>query len=303
MTDTVRDLTQRDTREMHRVPVGVPSRGYPAAMTPPPRPRNTRARKPAAAEEPAPAELGTARRSNVQSISRAFEILDVLRLSTGPMTALEIAKRTGLDRTVVHRQLRTLAQHGMTVDDGGTFRLGPTSVLLAHRYVDSLLVRRLALPYLLELQGDTVGDRPWTATLSIPVGDVSTVIERIWTRSVPLGMVLDIGDTFPIDLGASGRCILAYYEPERVRQLLGEDRYEIVAPVLDRAREAGGVALSRGEARPGVYAVAAAVLSRRGLPVASISVSGLDLGTELADDSLLADALRRAAHAIGQGLA
>jgi IclR family transcriptional regulator, acetate operon repressor len=242
------------------------------------------------------------RRALVQSVARAFEILDILKDATVPMSALEIARATGLDRTVVHRLLRTLSQEGMTIEERGAFRLGPASVLLAHRYLDNLLVRRLALPYLLDVQGTAIGERPWTVTLSIPVGDVSTVIERIWTRAVPLGMVLDIGDTFPIDRGAAGRSVLAYYPEARARELLGDERFEAVAPILEQVREAGGVALSRGEARPGVYAVAAAIMSRRDQPVAAISVSGLDLGDELGYDTALAGELRRAAHAVGQTL-
>jgi IclR family acetate operon transcriptional repressor len=242
------------------------------------------------------------RRWVVQSVGRAFEILNVLKEAPLPMSALEIANASGLDRTVVHRLLRTLSQHGMAVEERGSFQLGPASVLLAHRYLDNLLVRRLALPYLLDLQGGAVGDRPWTVTLSIPVDDVTTVIERIWTRAAPLGMVLDIGDTFPIDLGAAGRSVLAYRSEAEARALLGDERYDAVAPTLHEVRDAGGVALSRGEARAGVYAVAAGILSRRGKAVASVSVSGLDLGDELAYDSSLAGHLRQAAHAVGQSL-
>jgi IclR family transcriptional regulator, acetate operon repressor len=245
----------------------------------------------------------TARRAVVQSVARAFEILDILKDAPVPMSALEIAKQSGLDRTVVHRLLRTLAQEGMTIEERATFRLGPTSVLLAHSYLDNLLVRRLALPYLLDVQSTAIGEKPWTVTLSIPIGDVSTVIERIWTRAVPLGMVLDIGDTFPIDRSAAGRSVLAHRPAAEARELVGKQRYDAVASTLEEVREAGGVALSRGEARPGIYAVAAAILSRRGTPVASIAVSGTDLGDELAYDSALAGQLRSAAHAIGQTLA
>jgi IclR family acetate operon transcriptional repressor len=252
---------------------------------------------------PSEDEARTPRRAVVQSVGRAFEILEILKDATVPMSALEIARSTGLDRTVVHRLLRTLSQHGMTIEERGTFRLGPSSVLLAHRYLDNLLVRRLALPYLLDIQASALGEKPWTITLSIPVGDVSTVIERIWTRTVPLGLVLDIGDTFPIDRGAAGRSVLAYYDEDVARRLIGEERHTAVRPILEQVREAGGVALSRGEARPGVYAVAAAILSRRRQPVASLSVAGLDLGDELAYDSPLAGELQRAAHAVGQSLA
>jgi IclR family transcriptional regulator, acetate operon repressor len=246
--------------------------------------------------------VGT-RRSTVQSVARAFDVLDILERAASPMSALEIAKTACLDRTVVHRLLRTLAQRRMVAEERGAFQLGPASVLLAHRYLDNLLVRRLALPYLVDVQGLVVGDRPWTVTLSIPVDDVVTVIERIWTRAAPLATVLDVGDTFPIDRAAAGRCLLAFQPEAKARALIGPERHEAVAPVLERAREAGGVALSRGEAREGIYAVSAAIRSRRGMPVAAISVSGLDLGSELGDDTPLAAQLRRAAHAVGQSLA
>jgi IclR family acetate operon transcriptional repressor len=245
----------------------------------------------------------TTRRSTVQSVARAFEVLRILGQAAVPMPALEIAKAGGLDRTVVHRLLRTLSRQGMVLEERGSFHLGPATMLLAHGYLDNLLVRRLALPYLLDIQGSVVGDRPWTVSMSIPVGELTTVIERIWTRAAPLGMVLDIGDTFPIDRGAAGRCVLAFQPEAEAKALIGADRYAAVAPILERVREAGGVAVSRGEAREGVYAVAAAIRSRRGAPVAAIAVSGLDLGEELGDDTPLAGHLRRAAQGVGQSLA
>jgi IclR family transcriptional regulator, acetate operon repressor len=262
--------------------------------------RASAARAPSSAA--ANARVAPQRRETVQSVTRAFEILNILKDATLPMSALEISRVSGLDRTVVHRLLRTLVEEGMTVEERATFRLGPASVLLADRYLDNLLVRRLALPYLLDLQNSIIGERPWTVTLSIPVGDVSTVIERIWTRSVPLGMVLDIGDIFPIDRSAAGRSVLAYYNEADARALLGDERYDAVAATLEDVRQADGVGLSRGEARQGVYAVAAAILSRRHQPVASLSISGLDLGDELGYDTALAAELRRAARAVGQTL-
>jgi IclR family acetate operon transcriptional repressor len=253
--------------------------------------------------EPEPLrEVDGPRRSTVQSVTRAFEILTALRTRAASLSAVEVAAATGLDRTVAHRLLRTLAREEMVVEERGKFGLGPASVLLARGYLDSLLVRHLALPYLLDVQTGAIGDKPWTVSLSIPVGDVATAVERIWTRSVPLDAVLGIGDTFPIDRSAAGRSMLAFYpEPDAVA-LVGQDRYQAVAPILEEVREAGGIALSRREAHPAVHAISAAILSRTGMPIASIAVSGPDLGTELGYDSTLAGQLRRAARAVGQGL-
>jgi DNA-binding IclR family transcriptional regulator len=239
----------------------------------------------------------------VQSVTRALAILDILKDSSVGLSALEVSRASGLDRTVVHRLLRTLAAHGMVLEERGSYSLGPASVLLANRYHDNLLVRRLALPYMLDLQGSAIGEQPWTVTLMIPVGGLVTVVERIWTRSVPLDMVLDIGDTFPIDSAAAGRAVLAYREQGEARTLIGDDeRYAAVAPTLERVREVGGIALSRGDAIPGLDAIAAAVLSRRGHAVAAVAVAGLDLGEQMSDESHLAGQLRRSARAIGQSI-
>lgn len=242
---------------------------------------------------------GATRRSVVQSVDRAFTVLRALQGAPGPLTVQETAERTSLDRTVVHRLLKTLTQQSMTVEEQGSFALGPESVAMANRYIDSLAVRRVALPHLVEIQTRDIADSPWTATLSIPVGEISAVIERVWTPTTPLDVVLNSAEALPIDLTATGRSILAYYEPDRVVEVLGADRAAAVEPILEAVRQAGGVGIAHGEAVPGVEAVASVILSRRGVPVASLGVSGANLGEELVYDSALAIRLRRAAHAIG----
>ncbi|WP_055479957.1 IclR family transcriptional regulator domain-containing protein [Sphaerimonospora mesophila] len=246
------------------------------------------------------AEDQASRRSVVQSVTRAFDVLNLLRDTSSPMSVQDLARSSGLDRTVVHRLLRSLLQQDMVIEERGLFRIGPASVLLANRYHDDLLVRRLALPYMVEMQSGEIADKPWTATLSIAVGDVSAVIERIWTPRTPLDLVLAVGDTFPIHSTATGRSMLAYYEPDKLAEVVGAELSEELAPILESVRLAGGIGLSRGEAVPGVEAIAAVILSRRQAPVAAISVSGVDLGDQMDHTSPLASTLRRAASAIGQ---
>ena len=246
------------------------------------------------------AVAAVSRRSVVQSVARAFDLLNLLRDAATPLSVQDIARRAGLDRTVVHRLLRTLQQQGMAIEERGLVRLGPASILLANRYLDDLLVRRLALPYMVELQSGDIADRPWTATLSVAVGDVSAVIERIWTPTTPLDLVLSVGDTFAMHTTATGRSMLAYYPPDKLVETVGAERCAELEPVLESVRAAGGIGVSRGEAVPGVQAIAAVILSRRQTPIASVSVSGVDLGEQIDTASRLASTLRRAAGAIGQ---
>lgn len=233
---------------------------------------------------------------------RAFDVLATMREAGVPLSALQAARATGLDRTVVHRLLRTLVAVGVAVEDRGRFALGPETVRLGNAFLDTLPARRVALPYLVEVQTGTIRERPWTVTLSVAIGDVTTVVERIWNPAAPLTTVLEVGDTFAADLGAAGRSMLAFLSADEVQRVLGADRYAAVADTLEEVRAAGGVALTRGEARAGIEAVAAAITSRTGRPAAAIAVAGVDLGDELAYDSPLARHLRRAAQAVGRGM-
>src|SRR4051794_23401838 len=119
-----------------------------------------------------PLEPTDGRRSVVQAVSRAFAILDILRASPSPMTVQEIASQAGLDRTVTHRLVKSLLMRSVVMEDRGSFRVGPATVLLANSYIDDLLVRRLALPYMIEISENDLAGQPWTVTLSIPVGAI-----------------------------------------------------------------------------------------------------------------------------------
>ncbi|WP_328394057.1 IclR family transcriptional regulator [Nocardia sp. NBC_00416] len=242
------------------------------------------------------------RRSTVQAVDRAMMLLQALQGHRGTRTVLDLSEQTGIDRTVAHRLLKTLSRSAMVVEESGAYGLGPEAVLLANSYVDSMRVRRIALPYMLEMQSHDIAGSPWTVSLSIPVGAVSAVIERIWTPTTPLDIVLSSGDSFPLAATATGRSILAHYSDQKVVETVGPDAVDELRPILDEVRRSGGVGISHGEAIVGVDGIAAAIQSADGTPVASLGVSGVDLGDQLTPDSRLAHKLRRNALAIGRML-
>lgn len=240
------------------------------------------------------------RRSIVQSVDRAFEVLRVLRNATGPMSALDIAEAAKLDRTVVHRLLKTLLNWNMVLEETTGFRLGAGTVLLANRYFENLLVRRLAIPHLLEVQSKVIADRPWSLSLSIPVEDRLGIVERIWASNTPINLALDRGDMYAIDETAVGRCILAYYDEAYVRRLIGDRRYKLVASDLEETRKAEGVRASTSKS--GTQVVGTVIRMRNGQPIGGIGVIGHDLGEDFGTYTRLANRLREAANAIGLSL-
>lgn len=242
------------------------------------------------------------RRSGVQSVDRAFAALQTLQDASGPLSVQEVARESGLDRTVAHRLLKTLKSHGMVVEERGTYRMGPQPVLMATRYTESLMVRRLALPYMVDLQARHLAGSPFTVNLSIAVGAHSVVVERIWTPTTPLDLVLSSGDLFPVDVTATGRAILAYTDDSEVEALLGRERHAAIRPVLEQVRANDGLALSEGEAVAGINALAAVIRAQSGIPVAAIAVSCPDGQGNPGLDSPLAAHVQRAATAVGRAL-
>src|SRR5918999_5561532 len=64
------------------------------------------------------------RRDSVQSLERAFDLLEALSAG-GELGVTELANRTGLVPSTVHRLLATLAKRGYVAQaDSGRYRLG-----------------------------------------------------------------------------------------------------------------------------------------------------------------------------------
>ncbi|MPS28034.1 IclR family transcriptional regulator [Pigmentiphaga sp.] len=235
--------------------------------------------------------------NRVQVIDRAMLLLDVLMRMPRGASALELAQATELDRTTVHRVLRTLAFWGMVQAREGVYALGPKCLVLGTAQHDRLGIRRAALPHAIELQEKGVGKRRAIVSISVPALDEVVIIERIWAPSVPLNIITDIGTHFPLDASVSGRAILAAWPREQGIAHVGEERYAAAAERLESIRAARGLSFGLSEMRPGVGTLACPVFGRGGEAVAALIVAGLALEEELDPEAPLAQhALRSAAN-------
>lgn len=239
--------------------------------------------------------------TNVQSVARAFAVLDVLE-GQGAATTLEIARVTGLNRTVVHRLLRTLEQRGAVLSAGATHTLGPRLLTLGNAYLDHLTIRRVALPYAIDLRETVIRDNPWSVAVAVPVGDKMVVIDRLWGRATPLASILDVGTRFTSARTAGGRALLSACRPEAATAIVGGEEYQRLADDLARVRDAG-VAFDLGAVYPGIGAVAAPIIGGDGSPVASLLIAGTEIEPMLVADSVLASAVVRFAGGISRSIA
>lgn len=235
------------------------------------------------------------------AILRTMAILDVLGQSAGGMTVVEIARATGLSRPVVHRALKALESREMTRSHDSKHALGPGMLRLGFAYLDRMSYRESVLHAAIDLWRSYVEEKPWMVSITMPMGQTAVITDRLWTRATPLGVILDLGTILPYDRSATGRAILANVSDQHASQLIGQERFEAVRDELERIR-ATGSAQSINELRPGLFAVASAVCSREGAPLAAIAIAGLSLDGEIPDLQAMTIRVRSAAESIAPSI-
>lgn len=198
-----------------------------------------------------------------QTLDRGLRILDVLAASPEGLTITEIAARLEVNRTIVHRLVSTLAQHGLVRrDHRGRMRIG-LAVLGLAAAVRPVLAD-LATPVLREL-AEEVG---CTAHLTVADGENAlalAVVEPSWTD---FHVSYRVGARHPLTQGAAGRAIL-----------------------LVRTDDPTPYVLTSGELQAGAVGIAAPL---RGVPALEASVGIVTVDPTL-DPEVVGPVVQRAA--------
>lgn len=200
------------------------------------------------------------RKSPIQVIDKAVTLLRIISDLKQGASALELAKLSGLDRTTVHRILKSLIVWDLVIHEDGMFKSGPESLFYSTRYLNRLNIRRVALPFMVEIQ-KLLTDKQAVISLSIPVREHVVLIERIWTQLTPLNVLMDLSDQYPIDKIPSGLAMLATYNPLVCREILDEQRCAEIEPRLTEIRAAKGFCIGANEQQLGLNSIAYPVLN------------------------------------------
>ncbi|MEL7208503.1 MAG: IclR family transcriptional regulator, partial [Actinomycetota bacterium] len=199
---------------------------------------------------------------------------------TDDLGVTEIARHLDISKAVVHRILTSLRDRDLVAVDPSTRRysLGPAVLQLADAYRSSLDIRVLGLEAMRALSEKTSE----TATMSVRHGDHRVYVDQV-TPDREVKMSVQVGSSFPLHAGATGKAFLAWLtDAEREEYLAGSldavtDSTVTDPAVLTRELEAirrQGFAVSMGERQAGAGSVAAPVLDHQGVPVVVISACG-----------------------------
>lgn len=237
----------------------------------------------------------------VQSVERAFGLIEQVAAGNGSIGLSRLADQTGLPLPTIHRLMRTLIRLGYVRQEASRrYALGPRLIALGEAATRSL--GEWSASHLRELALET-GE---SANLAVLEGDEVLYVAQV-AGSHSMRMFTEPGRRVMPHCTAVGKALLAELPEVQVRAILsrtGMPRYTattVVEPAdlitqLGQIREQG-YAIDEGEQEVGVRCIAARVPGAPAL--AAVSVSGPL--ARMSDETLLriTPSLLRTAAAIG----
>lgn len=151
----------------------------------------------------------------MQSVERAFQLLEALADSGGIATLSELSTTSGLPMPTIHRLIRTLVQQGyVRQDTARRYTLGPRLIRLGE--TSGRLLGSWARPYLAELM-EATGE---TANLAVLEGGEVVYVGQVQSRR-SMRMFTEVGRRVQPHCTGVGKALLAQLPEEETRALLG----------------------------------------------------------------------------------
>ncbi len=228
---------------------------------------------------------GTAREKRsgtVQSVERALSILSVLGNDEDGYRLTDLAQRTGLSVSTVHRLLTTLEQHHFVQFDrsDGMWHVGRAAFRVGSAFVRQRNFVAPALPILRRLRDQTRE----TANLGVVDEGEVVVLTQVESREI-MRAITRVGGRAPMVSSGMGKAILATYPDSDVDTIIRRHGIRkltekaITSPArlkadLEETRRRG-YAIDDEEYVVGLRCVAAVVYNHQAEALCAISISGL----------------------------
>jgi DNA-binding IclR family transcriptional regulator len=218
--------------------------------------------------------------TKVQSLDRAFDILDILAREAGGLGLSEIAAAADLPRSTTFRLLAVLQQREYVRKSGdtGKYRLGPGFIELSSMYLNSLELKTESAPAMKEL-ASAFGT---IVFLGCRQGGKMVYIDR-YDQFASLRKYAIIGQQKPLYCTALGKSLLLDMDEAEIRLALKDERFQKFGPHTHEGIEAlladlcecrkRGWSRDDQENEPGTMCIAAPVRDYRGRIISAVSTS------------------------------
>lgn len=220
-------------------------------------------------------------RAGVQSLGRAFAILEEVARHREGIGLAELSKLVGLHNSTTFHLAKTMVSLGYLRQekDSKRYRVGRPLFALAASALDEIEMVNLATPILEDLSRET-GE---SAHFAVRMGDAVVVIAR--TSGPGAFQLTDrVGVVRPAHCTALGKIILASLRPDQLKRFLervdlkpATEKSITDVPVLLREIadiRRTGVAFDDGEFNPEVRCVAVPVMDFTGQVIGALGISG-----------------------------
>jgi DNA-binding IclR family transcriptional regulator len=217
--------------------------------------------------------------SSVQSLTRAFQVLEFVGSSDAPVTIARIANETGLNRTTAWRLATALASFGMLrMGPDGTLSLGSRLIVLGQFAVRQNLMSPSSHAVLTDLVKQT-GE---TCHIALPEGDGLIYVDKAESEHT-IQVASRIGARLSLHCTALGKAYLSHLAPATQRWLLGQltltsrtprtitDHSQLSKELESIARR--GWALDDEENELGIRCIAAPILGGDAYAIGAVSVT------------------------------
>jgi IclR family transcriptional regulator, KDG regulon repressor len=225
--------------------------------------------------------VGRGKRSyTITALQRGLHLLTLFAGAERGLSASEVAKRSALPVSTVHRFLMNLESSGfLSCSEDGVYHLGVLCFGLGHAALAQLDIRRLSIPFLRELNQATRE----TIHLTVRHGATAVYVDKLDSPE-PVRIYSRIGASVPLYCSAVGKVMLAYMQPQDRDNLLSQVEFKRFTPntignsqellaYLQRVRRQG-FAYDLEENEPHIRCVAAPIWDHAGSVNASLSITG-----------------------------
>lgn len=218
------------------------------------------------------------RNYNITALQRGLELLRLFSEAPRGFTAKEVADKSRLPVSTVHRFLVNLEAGGFLNCSGNLYHLGTACFAIGQAALAQLDIRRVSLPYLQQLNRQTRE----TVHLTVRNGSSAVYVEKL-DSSEPLRIFSRIGAAVPLYCTAVGKVMLAYMPEDQRNSLLPQLTLRRFTPntvgnlqeleaELQRIRK-NGYACDLEEHELHIRCAAAPIWDHTGLANASLSIT------------------------------
>ncbi len=239
----------------------------------------------------------------MQSVARAFSLLEHLADAGGALGVTEMATVSGLPPPTIHRLLRSLVSQGYVRQDSSRrYAIGPRLIRIGE--AASRMLGAWATPFLTELV-QRVGE---TANMALLDGDGAVYVAQVPSRNT-VRMFTEVGRVVQLPSTGVGKALLSLLSDDEIRAIVARTglpavtEHTITSPSellasVERARRIG-YTIDNGEQELGVRCVAVPI---PGLPFkAALSVSGPSSRVSVGQTSVIAPVLQEVAVQMREG--